>query len=232
MRKPPTLRPLTNAASKTGAAIRRATMGAADCAIDASIALNKGSRPRATKRIRWPRGTADRLSRLQNGLCVYCRCRLTADNRHIDHIIPVARGGPNEERNYQLLCGPCNMRKAEQSDAEFRSRYRALLPPRQGAMPERPIPQSAFRAETKRTRPAQSVRNFRRGRYLSNSQRINGGCIAIASILTVGGCTIGNRIFQPDDMSFVFAAPLVLSSIIAVGIRIRARVTGKDQEPE
>lgn len=124
------------------------------------------------------------------------------------------------------------MRKAEQSDAEFRSRYRALLPPHRGTMPERLITQARFRDETKRTRPAQSVRNFRKGRYLNNAQRINGGCIAIIAILTVGGCAIGNQVFQPQDTSFVLAVPFVLGVVIAVGIRIRARVTGKDQEPE
>jgi len=30
---------------------------------------------------------------------------------HVDHIIPLARGGANELRNYEALCPECNLRK-------------------------------------------------------------------------------------------------------------------------
>jgi HNH endonuclease len=34
------------------------------------------------------------------------------DDSHIDHIVPLSRGGCNDLVNLQLLCGPCNLTKA------------------------------------------------------------------------------------------------------------------------
>jgi hypothetical protein len=43
------------------------------------------------------------------GCCVLCR---NNERLEYDHIIPLARGGSNTERNIQLLCEGCNRRKA------------------------------------------------------------------------------------------------------------------------
>lgn len=40
--------------------------------------------------------------------CVECG---TTSGLQIDHIIPVAKGGPTDEDNLRALCGPCNTRK-------------------------------------------------------------------------------------------------------------------------
>lgn len=45
----------------------------------------------------------------QRGLCVYCASDLLAF--HIDHRMPLALGGPNDDTNIQLLCPPCNLKK-------------------------------------------------------------------------------------------------------------------------
>lgn len=42
------------------------------------------------------------------GICVQCGSR---ENLEFDHIVPVARGGSNTERNIQLLCADCNREK-------------------------------------------------------------------------------------------------------------------------
>jgi len=65
-----------------------------------------------------------RLLRMQRSRCAYCRKNLP--NYHVDHIIPLARGGMNDARNLQLLCAPCNLEKWCHDPIEF-SRQRGLL---------------------------------------------------------------------------------------------------------
>lgn len=45
----------------------------------------------------------------QRGLCVYCASDLSVF--HIDHRMPLALGGRNDDSNIQLLCPPCNLKK-------------------------------------------------------------------------------------------------------------------------
>lgn len=45
----------------------------------------------------------------QSGKCAYCE--VSPPKFHIDHIIPISRGGSNWPSNLQLLCPPCNLRK-------------------------------------------------------------------------------------------------------------------------
>lgn len=51
------------------------------------------------------------LYREQNGLCALCGASLELDNCHVDHKIPVSRGGGNELENLQLTHRFCNQSK-------------------------------------------------------------------------------------------------------------------------
>lgn len=66
----------------------------------------------------------------QNGLCAYCKRPLPENNsgvpfgarRHVEHRIPLSRGGTNYPENIVWACGACNSRKHNQTDVEFLSR--------------------------------------------------------------------------------------------------------------
>ena len=52
-----------------------------------------------------------------NGLCPYCNKPIATG--HIDHIVPVSRGGTNERENLVYACAPCNLKKNSHSLLEF-----------------------------------------------------------------------------------------------------------------
>lgn len=58
--------------------------------------------------------TADDLKLLweqQDGRCAYCDCELTPEYRHLDHVMPLSRGGSNWPSNLAWACPPCNLSK-------------------------------------------------------------------------------------------------------------------------
>ena len=201
---------------------------------DGIIALSlmrKGSRPRPGTRRAWPKGLKEELHRDQRGLCVYCRRRIRADaSSHIDHILPVNQGGTNDRENLQLLCACCNIRKSDRSDAEFRSRYRSLLPPNPGQMPRRTITQSEFRRVAARTTDPESYARFKAGKYLTAAQKVNGGALATG----IGvACLLFfplNSVMAPTDASVLLIASLGAGAVSGGWVRFRAWRTGKDQE--
>lgn len=60
----------------------------------------------------------DRLYINQRGKCIVCK-KLLRNSYHIDHIMPIARGGIHSIENLQLLCASCNISKNARDPIEF-----------------------------------------------------------------------------------------------------------------
>lgn len=83
-----------------------ASLKAAVANLEAAIEYTKSSPrrdpiPEDVKLLVWAR---------DSGACVRCGSK---KKLHFDHIIPIAKGGGNVEANIQILCQPCNLKKAD-----------------------------------------------------------------------------------------------------------------------
>ena len=64
---------------------------------------------------RLPNGTVKSIGERQHWLCVYCKSDVS-QKYHVDHIIPLAKGGIHAPENIQILCPSCNVRKSSKLD--------------------------------------------------------------------------------------------------------------------
>ena len=209
--------------------LKTGSLAAADTIIALSL-MRKGARPKPGTRTPWPKDRRPSLLSDQKGLCMYCRCRLHLGASHIDHITPVNQGGTDNLENTQLLCAGCNLRKSDRNDTEFRLRYRGLLPQQRGVMPSRHIRQSEFRALTRTTSDANSYVRFKAGKYLTPAQKINSGVLATVAVVALAIFLPINQAASPEDASALLFASLGTGAAAGLGVRLRARYTGKDQE--
>jgi 5-methylcytosine-specific restriction endonuclease McrA len=67
---------------------------------------------------RLPAGTVAKIGQLQKWLCAVCRCGVK-DGYHVDHIVPLAKGGQHIASNIQILCPTCNVRKSAKDPIDF-----------------------------------------------------------------------------------------------------------------
>lgn len=62
----------------------------------------------------------------QRGRCAVCKSDVI-EKHHLDHIVPVAKGGNNERSNFQLLCPACNGSKSDKDPLIFMQQLGKLL---------------------------------------------------------------------------------------------------------
>jgi 5-methylcytosine-specific restriction endonuclease McrA len=65
------------------------------------------------------------LERYQGMKCAICNCELKS--YHVDHIVPISKGGGNDFYNLQLLCAPCNLSKNDTDPIEYNQQRGLLL---------------------------------------------------------------------------------------------------------
>lgn len=79
--------------------------------IDVILIKNKSIQPR--KRTYIPKGMRHEVFKRDNYTCVECGARKEDGvTLHIDHIIPISKGGSDELDNLQTLCSDCNLNKS------------------------------------------------------------------------------------------------------------------------
>lgn len=54
----------------------------------------------------------------QRGRCATCFNNVI-EKHHLDHIVPLAKGGTNDRSNFQLLCPTCNLKKSAKDPLAF-----------------------------------------------------------------------------------------------------------------
>lgn len=73
------------------------------------------------ERTKIPRATRARIFERDGGSCAYCGAELTTATMHVDHVIPVSRGGGNNDSNLVASCRPCNLSKGARTAEEWLS---------------------------------------------------------------------------------------------------------------
>ncbi|KKN72775.1 hypothetical protein LCGC14_0407420 [marine sediment metagenome] len=71
----------------------------------------------------WPKKTALEIEQMlwqeQKGLCVFCKKNMERRDFHMDHYVPLIRGGKHCITNVVLTCSACNLSKHTKTGKEF-----------------------------------------------------------------------------------------------------------------
>lgn len=89
---------------KKDAGIAKFITGAGEVTCRTDIPQRKGRRSKGIKHV---------LYGIQHGYCNGCLYHYQFKDLEVDHVIPKAKGGQDDDKNLQLLCGNCNRRKGK-----------------------------------------------------------------------------------------------------------------------
>lgn len=64
-------------------------------------------------------GLEARLLAFQKNRCAICRASLKKTGHHLDHIVPLVKGGKNTDGNIQITCKKCNREKYSKDPITF-----------------------------------------------------------------------------------------------------------------
>ena len=67
----------------------------------------------------FPSDYIEKLYKEQKGKCYYCGCSLKEEGYHIEHMMPLSRGGEHSLKNVVLSCPTCNFSKGSKTVKEF-----------------------------------------------------------------------------------------------------------------
>lgn len=56
---------------------------------------------------------------MQGNMCAYCEHPLELTKPHLDHVVPISRGGSNAIENLLWACAPCNLSKGAKTLEEW-----------------------------------------------------------------------------------------------------------------
>jgi 5-methylcytosine-specific restriction endonuclease McrA len=69
----------------------------------------------------------ERLMQKQRFRCAICLVKIPEKRRHLDHVMPISRGGKHAISNLQWLCPPCNIEKRDKDPIDFMQKLGFLL---------------------------------------------------------------------------------------------------------
>ena len=99
------------------AGLDKFTKGAGILIHRTDIPIRKGRRSKCIKNV---------LYGQQEGRCGLCKKWFDIRHMEVDHVIPKAKGGPDDDANLQLLCGHCNRVKGKGTMEEANVRLKEL----------------------------------------------------------------------------------------------------------
>ncbi len=201
--------------------VRRTSLRALDASLRPILSFTESqSAVRPTISVTLSKEERAAIARSQRLNCMFRGARPTSENFQTDHMDPVSRGGPNNDENLQALCRPCNQRKGNHTDDEFRERYCDLVG---GAKrpPPRTIPQREFVELMESTDANEGVREANRNRHATPKQRVERALQIPLPARPAVFLLASASMFEPS------AVQVTLYGIaFAVGLWLRARHIG------